>query len=119
MLSRDELFKWFGSTPVELSPLQVTLRGGSRDHFEEANGRFKKLVQNENVIKAYKERQAYEKPSEKKRRKKRQAYERKLATEARQRQMANGEWDKRQKKKQEKKAEREKQRRKDDSDLIY
>ena len=109
MLSRDELFKWFGSTPVELSPLQVTLRGGSRDHFEEANGRFKKLVQNENVIKAYKERQAYEKPSEKKRRKKRQAYERKLATEARQRQM----------KKQEKRTEREKQRRKDDSDLIY
>ena len=54
------------------SPIQVEV--GS--NFEDAIRRFKSQVQREGVLSLYKEKQRYEKPSERKRRKKREIQER-------------------------------------------
>ena len=94
--------KWpFNRPPPKIEPLQVVVQN-ERD-FEDAFRKFKSLVQKEKVITDYKERQFYEKPSLKRRRKKREAYARKLALEFKQKQMQNGEWEKKMKKKLEKK----------------
>ena len=58
---------------IECRPLEVEVNG----NFEEAVRKFKSLFQKEKVVGKYKEKQAYEKPSEKKRRKSREAAERK------------------------------------------
>jgi len=84
--------------PANVEPLQIVVTGS----FEQALRDFKGLVQHERIIGLYKERQSYEKPSEKKRRKKREAAERKRLAEMRERMMASGEWDRRQKAKQKK-----------------
>jgi small subunit ribosomal protein S21 len=86
----------------KFKPLQVEVRGSSRDDFEIAAKIFKALVNKEKVISLYKEKQQYEKPSVKKRRKRREAVEKRLAAESKQRMIESGEWDKRQKKKQQK-----------------
>lgn len=79
-------------------PLQVEVRSGSREDFEYAVRLFKNLVQREKVISNYKDRQSYEKPSDKKRRKRREAEEKRFAADAKQRMISSGEWDKKQKK---------------------
>jgi len=84
--------------PAKVEPLQIIV-GSS---FEHALREFKGLVQHERIIGIYKERQSYEKPSEKKRRKRREAEERRRLAEMRERMMATGEWDRRQKVKQKK-----------------
>ena len=70
----------------ELSPIQVEVTGS----FEEAMRRFKALVQKSKVLSLHKEKQQYEKPSEKKRRKRREAAERRRISELRD---DLGEWD--------------------------
>jgi small subunit ribosomal protein S21 len=95
--NRYEPREKFGE-PAKLEPLQIVVDGS----FEHAVRDFKVLVQHERVIGIYKERQSYEKPSEKKRRKKREAEERRRLAEMRDCMMASGEWDRRQKAKQNK-----------------
>lgn len=91
------------SNEVFCSPLEVKVVNGN---FEEAFKRFKNLVQAEGVLAKYKEHQTYEKPSVKERRKSREATERRLLTEAREAQMASGEWEKKQKRKEQKRLEK-------------
>ncbi|KKN67646.1 hypothetical protein LCGC14_0459050 [marine sediment metagenome] len=86
----------------EFVPLQVEV--GS--NFEDALRRFKSLVQKSKILSLYKEKQHYEKPSEKKRRKRREAKERRRLTLLRERQMANGEWDRKQKNREDKRRDR-------------
>lgn len=86
---------------VVIKPLEVQVH-----NFEEAFKRFKSLVQREKVVSDFKEKQSYEKPSERKRRKSREALERKLLTESREQLMLSGEWDKRQKRKELKRKQR-------------
>jgi len=52
--------------PVIAKPLEVTVYNNG---FEKALRAFRALVQKERILSAYKERQSYEKPSDKKRRK--------------------------------------------------
>lgn len=107
-------------TQAQLSPIQVTLRGTTKEDFEQAFRAFKKLVNNEKVLSLYKEKQAYEKPSVKKRRKRKESRERKMAMEAKQRLVASGEWEKRMKQRQERKKQRQEQKKKklNDEDLL-
>lgn len=84
------------------SPLQVEV-GAS---FEDALRRFKSLVQKSKILSLYKEKQAYEKPSVKKRRKKREAEERNRLVVLREKQIANGEWESKQKCKEQKRKEK-------------
>lgn len=88
---------------VVIKPLEVQVHN---HNFEEAFKRFKSLVQREKVVSDFKERQSYEKPSERKRRKSREALERKLLTESREQLILSGEWDKRQKRKELKRKQR-------------
>ena len=69
---------------AKFKPLQVEVRSSSREDFEYAMKLFKNLVQRENVISDYKERQSYEKPSDKKRRKRREAEEKRFTADAKQ-----------------------------------
>jgi small subunit ribosomal protein S21 len=93
---------------VVCSPLQIVVTGS----FEDAFRRFKTLVQSEGIVNNYKARQAYEKPSIKKRRKQREAHERRLMQAAREAQMLSGEWDRRQRVKEAKRLEKMEERKK-------
>ena len=77
------------------SPLQVEITHS----LEEGIRRFKSLVQRSKILVLYKEKQAYEKPSEKKRRQRRERIERRRLNAIREKLIATGEWDRRQKKK--------------------
>lgn len=94
------------------SPLQVEPKGSSDEAINEAFRDFHKAFQKERVVGQLKERQAYEKPSEKKRRKRREAKERRLMIEARDRMMLSGEWEKRLKQKELKKQKKIEERQK-------
>lgn len=94
-------------------PLQVRVENGN---FEDAFKRFKALAQKERVVGQLKDREAYEKPSEKKRRKRRESMERRLMLEARERMIRTGEWDKIQKRKAAKRQNRLDNRDKKNSD---
>ena len=54
------------SEAIQAKPLEVRVYG---NNFEKAIKAFKALVQKEKILSLYKERQSYEKPSDKKRRK--------------------------------------------------
>jgi len=69
---------------AKFKPLQVEVRSKSKEDFEYAVRLFKNLVQREKVISNYKERQYYEKPSDKKRRKRREAEDKRLSMAAKQ-----------------------------------
>lgn len=58
--------KYATMEPVELKPLEVKVYN---NNFDKALRAFRALVQKERILSAYKERQTYEKPSDKKRRK--------------------------------------------------
>ena len=91
-----------GFRPIDLSyfePLQVKVRGPSKEEFDESSRIFKSVVQKDKVLSLYKEKQQYEKPSIKKRRKQREAHERRLSAELKEELIKTGEWDKRMKKK--------------------
>lgn len=94
---------------VVIKHLETTIVNGN---FEDAFRRFKTAVQNEGVIATYKTKQAYEKPSEKKRRKRREAKERRLLMASREALMISGEWEKRQKRKEQKRQLKSEERRK-------
>ncbi len=95
-----------GLTQAQFTPLEIRVEGPGRDHFEDAFRKFKALVQRERIVGQVKERMSYEKPSEKKRRKRREAHERRLLTAMRERLIASGEWEKRQKSKEQKRQQR-------------
>jgi ribosomal protein S21 len=77
------------------SPLQVEVTGS----FEEGLRHFKSKVQRSKILTLFKEKQSYEKPSERRRRKKRERDERSRLNSIREKLIATGEWDRRQKKK--------------------
>ncbi len=83
---------------IQCEPLQVIVTAS----FEDAMRRFKSLFQKEKIVAQLKEKQAYEKPSVKKRRKQREAQERNMLLEQRDEMIRSGEWEKRQLKKQQK-----------------
>lgn len=85
----------FNFDPPDITPLEVKVNGS----FEDACRKFKALFQKERIASELKDRESYEKPSEKKRRKKREAKERNMMLQARERMIATGEWDKKQKRK--------------------
>jgi ribosomal protein S21 len=95
-----------GLVPAEIRPLEIKVEGSGRDHFEDAFRKFKALVQRERIVGQVKERMSYEKPSEKKRRKRREAQERRLLTAMREKLIASGEWEKRQKRKEQKRQQK-------------
>lgn len=78
---------------ADFKPLEVKV--GS--NFEKSLKDFKSMVQKSKILSTYKEKQSYEKPSEKKRRKKREAEERNRLLLLKEKQIASGEWDRRQK----------------------
>lgn len=55
------------SEPVQAQPLEVKVYGNA---FDKAMKAFRALVQKERILSTYKDKQSYEKPSQKKRRKK-------------------------------------------------
>lgn len=87
---------------LRFKPLQIEVTGSPED----AIRKFKVLVQRDGVLSKFKEKQSYEKPSDKKRRKMREATERRLATERRNELIQSGEWEKRYLKRQQKKQQK-------------
>jgi len=85
-------------------PLQVKV---GAEGFSEAVRRFKSLFQKERIIGQLKDKAFYEKPSEKKRRKRRETAKRNFLTQLREKQIASGEWQKRQKKKEQKRKQKQ------------
>ena len=100
--------QFWNLTPAKVTPLEIRVEGTSRDAFEDAFRKFKALVQRERIVGQFKEYMSYEKPSEKKRRKRREAAERRMINDMRERMMASGEWEKRQKRKEQKRMQRSK-----------
>jgi len=80
--------------------------------FEDAFRKFKSLIQKEKIISEYKEKQRYEKPSDKKRRKKREAIQKLMLAKLREQQILSGEWDKIQARKEVRKNKKMEERRK-------
>lgn len=99
------MVKKIGETVI-VKPLEVKINGS----FEEGYRKFKSEFQKEKIISQLKERQFYEKPSEKKRRKRRENRERQFSLEMREKMMLSGEWDKRLKRKMKKKQDKENKR---------
>jgi small subunit ribosomal protein S21 len=97
------------------SCLEVRIR--ERDNFEECVRRFKSVVQKSQVLSLYKQKQAYEKPSDKRRRKLRESKEKARIAEIREQQMISGEWDKKQKAKEQKRREKYLNRKKAEEEL--
>ncbi|MFA5758050.1 MAG: 30S ribosomal protein S21 [Clostridia bacterium] len=93
--------------PNKIKPIEVVVEGSSREDFEHAVRKFKSLFQRERIVGQLKEKMAFEKPSDKKRRKSREAVDRKLLTEMRERMIKTGEWDKRQKQRSQRKVEKQ------------
>lgn len=87
-------------------PLEVVVEGDSYKSFSDALKNFKGKVQKEKIISLYKERQTYEKPSDKKRRKRKESKEKIFASEMKQKLINSGEWEKRQKQREKRKQEK-------------
>jgi small subunit ribosomal protein S21 len=88
------------------SHLEVRVSGDRYDDFNNALKRWKSAVQKSKILTQYKEKQSYEKPSEKKKRKKREALERARSTAFREALIASGEWEERKRKKEAKRMKR-------------
>jgi ribosomal protein S21 len=83
------------SVPPEMdfsyfSPPEIKVKG----NFERAFKAFRSLIQAEKILTLYKEKQSYEKPSEKRRRKYNESVQRNLELEARQKKIKSGEFEK-------------------------
>lgn len=98
---------------VHFSPIQVKVDGS----FEGAFRDFKAMFQKERILSQVKEKQHYEKPSERKRRKARQAKERRMALDAIEKMIKSGEWEKKQQRKLAKQEQKKKERRRKASGL--
>lgn len=88
------------------SPVEIKVYG----NFDRAFKSFRMLVQSEKVLSLYKEKQAYEKPSDKKRRKKNEAMQKVLEAEMKQKKIISGEYEKEKIKKQLQKEKRRRER---------
>lgn len=88
------------------SPVEVKVY----NNFEKAFKNFRALVQSEKILSTYKEKQSYEKPSEKRRRKHNESIRRTLENEAKQRKIISGEYEREKIKKQALKDKRRKER---------
>lgn len=84
--------------------------------FEDAFRKFKSLIQKEKIISEYKEKQRYEKPSDKKRRKHRESIQKVMLAKLREQQILSGEWDKIQARKEARKNKKIEERRKKTND---
>jgi len=60
---------------IQFKPIEVKVYGNS---FDRAFKAFRSLVQKERILSDYKEKQYYEKPTDKKRRKRKEAYQKSL-----------------------------------------
>ncbi len=94
-------------------PVEVKVNGNGREDIEIAMRRFKMLFQKEGVVGFVKDKSAYEKPSDKKRRKSREAEERKYLLAVREKLVASGEWDRMQKQRMQKKLTKDEKRAKE------
>ena len=88
------------------SPIEVKVYG----NFDKAFKNFRALVQSEKILSLYKEKQSYEKPSEKKRRKHIESIRRTIENEIKQKKILSGEYEKEKVKKQLKKEKRKRER---------
>jgi small subunit ribosomal protein S21 len=99
---------------VKLKFLEVKVIGD----FDESVRRFKTYFQRERIVGQLKEREAFEKPSDKKRRKQREARQRALMLDARAKMIENGEWEKHKSNKEKKRTKKiEAKNRKQSDDL--
>ncbi len=73
-----EVSKFDHIQPVEAKPLEVKVYGNNCDKAIKA---FRALVQKERILSVYKDKQSYEKPSDKARRKKNEARRKRLELE--------------------------------------
>jgi ribosomal protein S21 len=90
------------------SPLEVKVYG----NFDKAFKAFRALVQSEKILSLYKEKQSYEKPSEKRRRKHNESIKRTLELQMKQKKIMSGEYEKEKIKKQAQKDKRKREREK-------
>jgi ribosomal protein S21 len=88
------------------SPIQIIVG----NNFERAFKAFRSLVQSEKILSIFKEKQSYEKPSDKKRRKHNETMRRNYEDAAKQKKILSGEYEKEKVKKQAKKEKRMKER---------
>lgn len=88
------------------SPIQVKVY----NNFDRAFKDFRTLVQSEKILSLYKEKQSYEKPSEKRRRKHNNSIKRTIENEIKQKKILSGEYEREKIKKQALKDKRRKER---------
>ncbi len=88
--------------PVQAQPLEVKVF----NNFDKAFRTFRALVQKERILSLYKEKQTYEKPSDKKRRKHNEMKKRILDLELKNKKILSGEYEKEKNKKREDKEEK-------------
>lgn len=88
------------------TPVQVKVYG----NFDKAFKAFRSLVQSEKILSTYKEKQSYEKPSEKRRRKHNESLRRTIENEIKQKKIISGEYEREKIKKQALKDKRRKER---------
>lgn len=75
----------------EFSPLEIEVRG---NNFDKAFKMFRNLVQKERVLALYKQKQSFEKPSEKRRRKQNEMRQKRMELEAKRQKILSGEFEK-------------------------
>lgn len=80
--------------PIQCKPLEVKVI----NNFERAFKAFRALVQKERILSTYKERQTYEKPSDKRRRLQKESAQRRMELELKQKKYESGQFDKPKKK---------------------
>jgi small subunit ribosomal protein S21 len=88
------------------SPIEVKVH----NNFDKALKTFRALVQSEKILSLYKEKQSYEKPSEKRRRKQNEALKRAFDVEMKQKKILSGEYEKEKTKKLARKEAKRKER---------
>jgi ribosomal protein S21 len=98
---------------LKFRPLEVVVDGTCRDDFEFAMKKFKSLFQKEGVLGYLKNKSAFEKPSDKKRRKIRDSENRKRIADYKERLVLSGQWDKIQQDKVKKKMQKDEKRAKE------
>jgi ribosomal protein S21 len=108
-VKKTKMLKTETSPPFDLSyfkPLQIEVYG----NFDRAMKAFRSLVQADGVLATFKEKQAYEKPSMRKRRKHDETMQRLYEEKMKQEKIASGEYEKEKIKKEAKKEKRRKER---------
>jgi ribosomal protein S21 len=89
----------------EFAPIEVKVFG---HNFERAFKNFRYLVQKERILSAYKEKQSFEKPSDKKRRKRNESMQKQLEAELKRKKLLSGDLEKELEKKQKQKEQKRK-----------